>query len=294
MQAAQITVIIPTLADKKRSQCLLRAIASVRNQRNVSVEILVVINGQLFDPELLTRLESFAYIRILKLSHPSLANARYQGLLKVSTPYFSFLDDDDEYLPDSVRSRLKKLEENTNCLMVVSSGLREINGEYSKSAFNLSDSLKDPFGALEANNWMTSCGPIFRGELVRPNIFSDLPTYHEWTFLAYKLITMGPFCIVDEPCYVIHDTPGSMSKSEQYESAPSEVLREILKIDLPSDARRSVKRLLSNAEHDLASKALARGHRAEAFKHHLKSLLLPGGLKFILFSRYFIKSKKIC
>jgi glycosyltransferase involved in cell wall biosynthesis len=286
-----LTVIIPTLADNKRSRSLLRAIASVVDQKEVPVEVLVVVNGQRFDPELVNLLESRSELRVVKLAQPSLSNAIHQGCAAITTPYFSFLDDDDQYLLGSIQKRLLKLQDNPDCLMVASSGFRETEGHRTVSAFNLLSALKNPYHELAVNNWMTSCGAIFRSSLVSSDTFKNIPPHHEWTYLAYKIVALGPFCIVDEPCYIIHDTPGSLSKSAAYSEAPANVLREVLKIDLPATARQSVMIRLAKAEHNLASNAISNGLRAKAIRHHVNSLLLPGGLKYILFSRHLMKFK---
>lgn len=291
MTSFQLTVIIPTLADSKRSESLLRAIASVIDQNEPLVKILVVVNGQRFDPDLVSHLESRLDLTVMKIEPPSLSNAIYQGRLAVNTAYFSFLDDDDQYLPGSIQKRLSKLQRNPNCVMVASSGFRESKGLRTSSAFNLSNASKDPFNELAANNWMTSCGGIFRSSLVDSETFKNIPPHHEWTYLAYKILSIGPFCIVDEPCYIIHDTPGSLSKTTAYSEASAKVLREILKINLPFHARQSVMTRLARAEHDLASKALSNGFRMKAFRHHFNSLLLPSGLRYLSFSRHLVSFK---
>ncbi|MDT4851207.1 Glycosyl transferase family 2 [compost metagenome] len=289
MHQSQLTVIIPTLADTKRSESLLRAIASVVDQQEAGVEIMVVVNGQRFDPELVSHLQSRHDLCVMKLATPSLTNAIYQGRLAVTSPFFSFLDDDDEYLPNSIRYRLTKLEDNPSCVMVASSGFRDSGGHRTTSAHNLASALSNPYHELSVNNWMTSCGAVFRSDLLGPEVFKNVPPHHEWTYLAYKILSTGSFCVVEEPCYVIHDTPGSLSKSTAYSEAPAAVLREVLKLNLPSIARQSVLARLAKAEHDLASKALSNGLRSKAVKHHLKSLILPGGLKYFSFSRHLFK-----
>ncbi len=289
MPNAQLTVIIPTLADSKRSESLLRAISSVVEQKEISLQIVVVVNGQRFDPALLSVLESRPDLQVMKLTPPSLSNAIYHGRVAVTTPFFSFLDDDDEYLPSSICRRMEKILKHPECVMVASTGIRDINGLRTPSAFNLVRAQQNPFHELAINNWMTSCGAIFRSSFATSEIFRNVPSHYEWTFLAYKLLLVGPFCIVEEPCYIIHDTPNSLSKSTAYFEANADVLREILKIDLPAEVARSVKSRLSRAEHDLAYGAISKGLRLKAFKHHFRSLFLPGGLRYVFFTRHLLK-----
>lgn len=289
MNTPDLTVIIPTLASSSRRDSLIRAIKSVSDQNEVATEILVVVNGDKFDPVLVEKLKSRSDIRILQLSKPSLTNAIFEGRKAIKTPFFSFLDDDDEYLPDSNLKRIIKLKSSPNCVMVASMGIRKYDDKSIPSAYNLRAALLDPFGELAINNWMTSCGGIFRADLVKSEVFRHIPQHHEWTYLAYKILTLGPFCIVDEACYVIHDTPGSLSKTSAYFQATADVLREILRLDLPPPVYRSVRLRLSKAEHDLASQALLNGFRIKAIRHHIASLLLPGGLTYIYFTRHLFR-----
>jgi len=284
-----LTVIIPTLADSKRAVSLRKAIASVLDQKYAFVHPLIVVNGHRFDPDLVKELERRPELQVLKVALPSLSNAIYQGRLAITTPFFSFLDDDDEYLPESIMIRMRKLQDNPLCIMVASGGFRDSGGDRTPSAYNLSRALIDPFHELSLNNWMTSCGAIYRSSLVGPDVFKNIPDHLEWTYLAYKLLMLGPFCMVNEPCYIIHDTPGSLSKSTAYSQAPAIVLREVLKLNLSRDARQSVLMRLARVEHDLASYSLANGFRLKALKHHVKSLLLPGGIKYLTFSRHLFK-----
>lgn len=281
-----VTVIIPTLADRARATSLLRAISSIKNQHEIETEVLVVVNGQRYDPLLLADLEARSDIRVVSLLTASLVAARYTGRTEINTPFFSFLDDDDEYLPKSLENRVKLLQENLDCVMAVSHGYREMGGQRTASAYNLTRAKANPYGELAANNWMTSCGALFRSSLVPAETFAEIPHHHEWTYLAYKLLGLGPFCVVDEPSYVIHDTPNSLSKTSVYAEAHAAVLREVLKLSLPPNAIRTAKERLSKAEHELASNALVRGLRGKAISHHLRSLLLPGGLRYLTFTRH--------
>jgi glycosyltransferase involved in cell wall biosynthesis len=281
-----VSVIIPTLADRARATSLLRAITSIKSQDETETEVIVVVNGQRHDPILLSELQARSDIRVVRLMTASLVAALYKGRTETRTPFFSFLDDDDEYLPRSLANRVRSLQSNRDCIMAVSPGYREMAGKRTASAYNLTRAKDDPYGELAANNWMTSCGALFRSSLAPAETFAGIPPHHEWTYLAYKLLALGPFCVADEPAYVIHDTPDSLSKTSAYSEAHANVLREVLRLSLPPHAVHTVKERLSRAEHDLASSALARGLRGKAIGHHLRSLLLPGGLRHLTFTRH--------
>ena len=280
-----ITVIIPTLAEKARKHTLMRAISSIKMQQEVASEVIILVNGSRFDPSLLSTLEKRIDIRVIRIETASLVAAIYAGRAAVRTDFFSFLDDDDEYLPGSLQHRLDLLKANADCVMVVSSGYRETDGKRTASAANIDLAVADPYGELAKSNWMTSCGGVYRSSKVPTHIFSDIPKYHEWTYLAYRLLEIGKFCHTKKPCYIIHDTKNSLSKTNSYHEANVDVLRQILKLNLPAKAIRSVKERLARAEHDLACRALALGLRGKALRHNFRSIILPGGFRYLMFGR---------
>lgn len=282
---AMITVIIPTLAEKARKHSLMRAISSIKMQQEVASEVIILVNGNRFDAALLSTLENRIDIRVIRIETASLVAAIYAGRAAVRTDFFSFLDDDDEYLPGSLKHRLDILKANAACVMIISSGYRETGGKRTASAANIDLALADPYGELAKNNWMTSCGGVYRSSQVPTHIFSDIPKYHEWTYLAYRILNIGKFCHTNRPCYIIHDTKDSLSKTNSYHEANAAVLREILKLNLPAKATRSVKERLARAEHDLACRALALGLRGKALRHNFRSIILPGGFRYLMFSR---------
>ena len=99
------TVIIPTLAAAERHSLLLRAIESTRRNQSPPL-VLVVINGSRRSPEVIADLRARSGLRVLQLDQASLPAAIEAGRHAVATPFFSFVDDDDEYLPEAVDLRL--------------------------------------------------------------------------------------------------------------------------------------------------------------------------------------------
>lgn len=291
-ETLELTVIIPTLADDKREKTLIRAINSITKQTDCPAKVIVVVNGQRFDSKLLDILAARADIEVLREPRASAKIARYTGLLNVKTPYFAFLDDDDELLEHSNKTRLDTLKTHPNCAFVVSGGYRIEAGIQKPSAQNIVRARTAPYEELSENNWLTSCGCIFATNMIQPDIFRDLPDYHEWTYLAYKLLSCSSFCITEMPCYIIHESTNSLSKTLEYSIAHVGVFRRVLSLDIPESAKTEVKRRLAKAEHDSASLALSAGLVQKALKHHLASLVLPGGLRYLSFTRHLLKPSK--
>lgn len=282
-----ISVIIPTLAETRRSTSLLRAIDSILSQEGVHATPLVVVNGNRFDPSLVERLEKLQGIRLHMEATGGLINALVVGRRLVETPYFAFLDDDDEYLPHALRARLDAMLSDECPDVVVSNGYRFDGEVRSASAKNISDARRDPFRALLDNNWLTSCGGLYRTARIDPEFFADATKYAEWTYLAFKICLTHRIAFLDNPCYVINDTEGSLSKSVNYNAALAGIMERVLELPLPPHARRAVKRKYGSALHDLSTYCLAAKERKKAWQCHLKSLCQPGGLRYVLYSRKF-------
>ena len=121
-----VTTIIPTMAEEKRRHSLLRAIESIIAASVDPVQILVVVNGSRRSPEVLGKLRELDSVSILSLETGSLPLAILAGRRAVQTPYFCFLDDDDEYLPHAIDLRLAPMRSNEKLDFVVSNGYRGI------------------------------------------------------------------------------------------------------------------------------------------------------------------------
>jgi glycosyltransferase involved in cell wall biosynthesis len=283
-----ISVIIPTLAEGKRTDSLLRAIDSVRSQEGVKAVPVIVVNGNRFDPSLVERLGHLKGITMHMEPLGGVINARVVGRRLVETPYYSFLDDDDELLPHALRSRLDSMLVDERIDVVVSNGYRFDGSARSISAHNIADAKKDPFLALLDNNWLTSCGGLYRTARIDAAFFADSTEYAEWTYLAFKLSLSHRITFLNKPGYVINDTAGSLSKSLNYSSALAHVFERVLDLPLPPSARSAVKRKYGSALHDLSNYCLDAKEPKKALQYHLKSLCQPGGMRFLLYSRRFL------
>ena len=102
----QVSIIIPTF---NRARVLRRALQSVLNQKNVSFEILVVDDGS--TDETRAVVEEFIRekdeIRYLFQSNQGVSAARNLGLRSISAPFVTFLDSDDEWLPEKLKVQLE-------------------------------------------------------------------------------------------------------------------------------------------------------------------------------------------
>ncbi|MEY3202439.1 MAG: hypothetical protein RIR70_1989 [Pseudomonadota bacterium] len=279
---AAISVIIPSRLDAARATALWRAIESIRAQQGVRAQIIIAANGTAQNAALGQAFKHAPDVTLLRLPQANLKAARLAGRQAVETPYFCFLDDDDEYLPDALSSRLQPMQQNATIDVVVGRGDRMEGGVRQDSG---RAQIGPPLVELITHNWLTSCGAVYRTLSVPPSYFSALPDYFEWTYLAFALCLERRVHFIEARGHLIHDTPASLSKSAAYADAHAKVMARILALPLPADIRRALRHRYGAALHDLAEHHRATGQRASAWRCHLASLIQPGGGRYLAFTR---------
>jgi hypothetical protein len=220
-----------------------------------------------------------------RLREGSVAAAQRLGRMRVRTEFFSFLDDDDEYLAGAVATRLEALRGDSAIDVVVTNGLKTF-AEGEQSVVSEPERVRaDPLRALLAQNWLASCAGTFRTSKIGADVFDGRTCYFEWTLIAYRVASTHRVGFVDAPTYRIHSSGASASKSVAYAMALPEVLETIAALDLPEDVQRAVRAKIADAEHAISMRCLEAGDRLLALRHHVRSLLAPGGVKFLPYSR---------
>ena len=280
-----ISVIIPTTCEEHRWDSLLRAIASASVQEHVNVGIIVVVNGNRFAPVRLQHLRAMPGLEVLYQAQGSAPLAQRFGRQAVATEFFCFLDDDDEYLPGGLWHRAQPMLANAALGFTASNGYRSDNGAQRLAVQYGSAVAADPLLALCDENWMSSCGGLFRTALVSTTYFDNPAPFFEWTYLAYKLARDLPMAWVDVPTFRIHDTQGSLSKSASFRASEIEVLDRILALGLPEKVAHVLRQKIGRTHHGLSSDNIGLGRARLAWGHHLTSLRHPGGWRYLLFTR---------
>jgi glycosyltransferase involved in cell wall biosynthesis len=283
-----VSVIIPTACRPSRVPALRRAIASVLAQQGVDVEIIVVVNGPGYDATMLEELRANPALGVEYLPEPDLPAAHRHGRSLATAPFFSFLDDDDEYLPGSLRLRADVLLAEPDVDVVATQGVTGINGDqpYIRSADGVES---DPFGALLRANWLGSCGALFRAERVTLDFFDGRTRYFEWTMVAFRLALAGRrIRYLETPTYRMHETEGSLSKSDAYYRAEPEFLASLEAYDLPQEHRRTLRRKYYGVLHSLAERFVRSGDMAAAWRYHLRSVAGRHGVKHVVYTRRMI------
>ena len=142
----------------------------------------------------------------------------------------------------------------------------------------------DPLLTLFNENWLASCGGLFRSATVSPDYFDDAAQYYEWTFFAFRLALERRIIFLDIPTFRVHDSPLSLSKTLAYSTAEVHVLRRMLRFAMPARARAALREKLSRAWHGLSDFHRQRGEMQPAWTCHARSLFYPGGLRYLSYT----------
>ncbi len=270
------------------------AIRSIKQQKNVQVKIIVVINGNLYHDNIRDELTSDPQINCLFQDEGNAPKAQALGRGNVTEPYFCFLDDDDELVSDSLLNRIQILEKNSDVDVVVCNGYREINNAREIFYPRIEECEKDPLDALFKQNWMASASGIYRANSIGVEYFDDYARYMEWTYMAAKLALTRRIHFVDVPCFVVKDTAGSISKSDDYLFGIIETFDKLLNLNLPIRIRQKILLKKRSAFHDLSSFYLNKLSIKEAWQYHLASLGMDRlGFEYALFTIKILRTSLI-
>lgn len=280
------------MAEESRRHSLLRAIKSVHDASSDLVRILVIVNGTRRSLDLVDSLKSLPGITMHSLDTGSLPLACLYGRRLVETPYYCFLDDDDEYLPGAIDLRLQALRASPDLDLVVSNGFRCIANNDHLCFEDLNSVSSAPFESLFRENWLASCGAMFRTEKVGVDYFENPHAYLEWTWLAFRLcMECKQVGVINAPTFRIHDTPGSASKSPEYSKATFALYLRMLASNPPKQIAMVVRARIGRLLHGEADLLRSQGKIMEAWCSHLRSLTYPGGWRYLPFSRYLFSKK---
>lgn len=289
MQPSSITIIIPTTCKAARWQKLNRAIDSIFATGMANLELLLVVNGTVFDAENLRDLRSRRDLRVHYFETGSLPLALRTGRSLVNTEYFGFLDDDDEYLPNALSIRLQAFHDDPALDFVVSNGFRNIDGTDIPLVKHPELVSEDPLRAMLTANWLASCGGLYKSSRVGVEFFDPEVSHLEWTHLAYRLLSSGrKMRFVDTPTYRVNDMSDSLSKSEAYRSGILFALAKIRGLPLPDDCLQEIDKRIATAHHYLSEKYLQQNAIGKAWHHHRASLTGRSRWRYLAYTRHFL------
>lgn len=209
-----ISVIIPAFNAEKY---IARSITSVLNQTYQDIEIIVVNDGSTDSTQAIVEdlCKSHKQITLINTENRGVSCARNTGIDNTNGEFLSFLDADDELLPDALQNML-------DCLLVsgadiCSSGCFQENRSmdlYSKQ-FILWDQVTGVKKALLDSGPTHACwAKLFRSCKLSSVRFPEGKRVHEDSFFIFCCLTSGmTMALLDCPTYIYYAVPGSVSRS---------------------------------------------------------------------------------
>jgi hypothetical protein len=280
---------MPTVATRARTPHLWKAINSVRAQRGVRARIVLVANGAACDAGLLARLGEHDDIAVLRSPVADFPNALGIGRKAVETAFFAELDDDDELTPDALAQRLELMLDDPGVDVVVSNGRIRSGGLEELSIPDIAAVRADPLRSLLQRNWLLPGSALFRTARVPSDWFNSIPRCLEWTWLGLNLSLHCRIAFLDEPAVVHYaDLPFSTDASRHCQFERANALRALFALPVPADVRRRLRAKLGDALHSVSALHRAEGEWRTAWARHLESLTLPGGWRYLLYTRYLL------
>lgn len=289
MNNINITVIICTLGTKERENQLFRSIESILSQDHVCAKPLVVLNGNKYSKAVYRRLTNNKNITLLKTEVAGLKTSRILGRKNVDSDYFCFLDDDDEILPDALKTRLDPFLEDSTIDVVSTNGLRQDRGIKRKIHEKMPTHDDLAFSAL-TKIWLNSASALFKTASVPLSIHQQAPEMFEWTYIALKLSIDKKIILLNDITYIIH-----MGADQQMTNSIEYFRKEYISIDLmlclpiSKTALRTLKNKRHSTLHALAFWELQNGNYLKAWEFHLSSLTYKSFCEYILSTRHFFK-----
>jgi hypothetical protein len=283
-----VDVVIRTAGQFERRTSLQRAIRSVLDQEGVRARPIVILNAH--NPALAAELGSRHGVRLhIAAASNSLGELLAIGRRLVEAPFYSFLDDDDELVPNALAGSLRAMRSEPAPALVVTSGYWMSGDRKEVHIPDLTREQGDPLKGITTRCWLNPGGGLFRTAGVAEHYFEGLPQVCEWTFLAFRLaFDRREIRFLDHPTYLAHDTPGSLSKSRRYSEAAAQVIRRMQAYPLAPELRLALETKYRAAMHDLSARCLADGELGKAWRFHLRSLKPPHTLRYIAFTRKLI------
>lgn len=212
----QVSVIVPAF---NAARTVVRAIDSVRQQRGVSFEVIVIDDGSTDDTAAVVRanIRPGEHIRLLQMPRNSgVSAARNTGIREARGDYLAFLDADDIWLPEKLSKQLAPMERNPgvslvscNSKLISAAGVPMKEGHVNRPPVQGRDAWK----TLLMYNFIPTPTVLTRTALVRQvGGFDEALKVGEDLDLWIKLGIRGEIVVLNEILINYYDLAGSLMK----------------------------------------------------------------------------------
>jgi glycosyltransferase involved in cell wall biosynthesis len=206
-----VSVILPTY---NRAYILKRALDSILEQTYKALEIIVVDDGSTDNTAELVK--GVGDPRIVYEKHPvnkGLAAARNTGVRKASGDYISFLDSDDEFLPDNIEEHVSEMLRCPDDVGVVYAGVLRLKGKSRQIVPG--PGVRPKEGNVRQrmlrSNFLTATALIRKACYEKYGLYNeDLFNLEDWEFWI-RLSRSYRFRYIDKILTVVHYTGDSIT-----------------------------------------------------------------------------------
>jgi glycosyltransferase involved in cell wall biosynthesis len=235
-------------------------------------------------PRILSWLATQPDVRVLHLRSGSHPLARRLGAELADGEFLAFLDDDDEFLPDTLAAKVAYFRQHPDVDVLVTDGLR-VNGNGISRIFPPPDArAPDLVETMMRAPW-SACSLTLRADKVDLAVFDAELRHMEWTLTALLLARQGRVGYLDEPTFRYYETtPDSLSKTVAHSLAGPEVWRRLSDCYAGTRYEGAVKRRYGSMCHNASHQYVRLGQLGCAWRMHVKSLLAPGGVAYLAYS----------
>jgi hypothetical protein len=274
----RVTVVVASGCRADRAELIRRACHSVLSSDSGLGRVLVVANGSACDATIIGWLRSQPAIEVVQLASAGPGLARRVGAELARTEFVSFLDDDDEYLPNSLRIRVDYLDAHEDVNALVTNGLLCEGSQEVRIIPPLANLSSDPVVRAMQHGWQAGMLTL-RTKRVDLSALHPVLGHHEWTYTALCLSHTNSVALHDALTFRYYKTPGSLSQTTQHVLAEPALWAHALEALAGSPYERLARARMGQALHSAATVYYENGNLQCAIRQHLAGLRFPGGMK---------------
>ncbi|MCC6575291.1 MAG: glycosyltransferase [Planctomycetes bacterium] len=213
--APRISVVIPSF---NRANAAMRAVQSVLNQTEKSVEVLLLDDGSTDETPRMFE-QPPERVRFIRKPNGGASSARNVGLRRARGEWIALLDSDDEWTPDKLATQLAAIKPDT--LVCWSRHVHvNVDGSRETKPERLPDAAR-VFDELYAKLSIKTSTLMFRRELIeRVGLFNErFPISNDWDFfLRVAKVAQGRIAQCEQPLAIIHRSEDSISRGDRYKA----------------------------------------------------------------------------
>ena len=207
MRQPSVTIVVPAY---NRATLIRDAIASLRSQRDVDTDIVVVDDGSTDGTRDVVRdvIAADPRVRLIESIHGGVAVARNTGVRAAAADYITFLDSDDLCAPGRLRRQIDKLVSRPEIAVVTG---------HSRWFTKMGRDLQPAPGSM----WYRRTDPILSNAMFRRAIFLDIGMFDESLAFAedidfyFRLFEANARILVEvETATYYRQHPDNMTKDE--------------------------------------------------------------------------------